>query len=63
MTIQEIIRIEKLVSPWDTNSQTSAINSEVEIQAVRVSKKLFDQLLSTNKYYTSDYDFSPFDAN
>lgn len=40
--INEIIRIEKLISEWDSLSQTSSINRMAGIQAVQVDKELFD---------------------
>lgn len=38
----EIVRIEKLISSWDKNSETAKINSNSGIEAVKVSKELFD---------------------
>ena len=40
--IAEITRIEKLISSWDKNSQTSAINKNAGIQAVKIDKELFN---------------------
>jgi thiamine biosynthesis lipoprotein len=40
--IEEITRIEKLISSWDTNSQTSEINRNAGIKPVDVDKELFD---------------------
>lgn len=40
--IVEISRIEKLISSWDNNSQTSKINANAGIQPVKVDKELFD---------------------
>ena len=40
--IQEIDRIEKLISSWDSNSQTSKINFNAGIQPVKVDRELFD---------------------
>lgn len=40
--INEISRIEKLISSWDSNSQTSLINKNAGINPVRVDKELFD---------------------
>ena len=42
LAITEINRIEKLISSWDTNSQTSAINKNAGIRPVKVDKELFD---------------------
>lgn len=40
--INEIKRIDKLISSWDINSQTSKINQNAGIQPVKVDKELFD---------------------
>jgi thiamine biosynthesis lipoprotein len=40
--IIEITRIERLISSWDINSQTSKINQNAGIQPVKVDKELFD---------------------
>jgi len=40
--IAEISRIEKLISSWDANSQTSEINRNAGIKPVKVDKELFD---------------------
>ena len=40
--VAEISRIEKLISSWDANSQTSEINSYAGIKPVKVDKELFD---------------------
>lgn len=40
--ITEISRIEHLISSWDKNSQTSEINRNAGIKAVKVDKELFD---------------------
>ena len=40
--IAEISRIEKLISSWDDNSQTSEINRNAGIKPVKVDKELFD---------------------
>ncbi|NND78406.1 MAG: FAD:protein FMN transferase, partial [Eudoraea sp.] len=42
MAISEISRIEKLISSWDINSQTSEINRNAGIQPVTVDRELFD---------------------
>lgn len=39
--IDEITRIEKLISSWDPNSQTSEINKNAGIQSVEVDQELF----------------------
>lgn len=40
--IAEITRIEKLISSWDANSQTSEINRNAGIKPVKVDAELFD---------------------
>ncbi|WP_299113567.1 FAD:protein FMN transferase [uncultured Winogradskyella sp.] len=40
--VAEITRIEKLISSWDSSSQTSNINRNAGIKAVKVDKELFD---------------------
>ncbi|WP_262911065.1 FAD:protein FMN transferase [Gillisia lutea] len=42
LAIAEITRIEKLISSWDSNSQTSEINRNAGIKAVKVDKELFE---------------------
>ena len=44
--IQEISRIESLISSWDSHSQTTAINDNAGIEPARVDRELFDQKLS-----------------
>ncbi len=46
--IQEVKRIEKLISSWDPNSQTSSINAKAGLTPVKVDKELF-QLISRSK--------------
>jgi len=41
MAIKEITRIEKLISSWDPNSQTSEINRNAGRQSVKVDRELF----------------------
>ena len=41
MAITEITRIEKLISSWDKNSQTSEINRNAGIKPVQVDEELF----------------------
>ncbi|PCI04733.1 MAG: thiamine biosynthesis protein ApbE [Flavobacteriaceae bacterium] len=45
MAVDEISRIEKLISSWDPNSQTSLINKNAGIAPVTVDKELFDLIL------------------
>ncbi len=42
LAVKEITRIEKLISSWDQNSQTSQINRNAGIQPVKVDQELFD---------------------
>jgi thiamine biosynthesis lipoprotein len=42
MAIAEITRIERLISSWDDQSQTSAINRNAGIKPVKVNRELFD---------------------
>ncbi len=42
IAIDEIKRIENIISSWKPNSQTSKINQNAGIKPVRVSKELFD---------------------
>jgi len=42
LAVAEIARIEKLISSWDANSQTSEINKNAGIKPVKVSKELID---------------------
>lgn len=47
--ISEINRIEQLISSWDANSQTSEINRQAGIKAVKVDKELFDLIARAKK--------------
>ncbi|MCP4121076.1 MAG: FAD:protein FMN transferase, partial [Bacteroidetes bacterium] len=38
----EVVRIEKLISSWDSDSETSMINENAGIQPVSVSRELYD---------------------
>jgi thiamine biosynthesis lipoprotein len=42
LAVEEISRIEQLISSWDPKSQTSAINKNAGIAPVRVDQELFD---------------------
>ncbi|MGO4919620.1 FAD:protein FMN transferase [Maribacter spongiicola] len=42
IAINEITRIEKLISSWDPNSQTSEINRNAGLRPVKVDAELFD---------------------
>lgn len=41
LAVAEIVRIEKLISSWDPNSQTSEINRNAGLKAVTVDRELF----------------------
>ena len=47
--INEISRIEKLISAWDSTSQTSEINKYAGIKAVKVDKELYDLIFRSTK--------------
>lgn len=47
--IEEISRIENLISSWDKDSQTSQINKNAGIKAVVVDKELFDLIYRSKK--------------
>ncbi|MBQ4822600.1 FAD:protein FMN transferase [Aquimarina sp. MMG016] len=42
IAVEEIQRIEKLISSWDKNSQTSLINTKAGIEPVIIDQELFD---------------------
>ncbi|SOC80845.1 thiamine biosynthesis lipoprotein [Salinimicrobium sediminis] len=42
LAVIEIVRIEKLISSWDPNSQTSEINRNAGLKAVTVDRELFN---------------------
>ncbi len=61
LAILEISRIEHLISSWDPNSQSSAINKNAGIQEVRVDKELFDLIeraLKISKLTDGAFDIS-----
>lgn len=45
MAVNEISRIERLISSWDSNSQTSEINRNAGIAPVKVDAELFDLIM------------------
>ena len=47
--IKEIQRVEQLISSWDSTSQTSAINRQAGLQAVKVDRELFDLIYRAKK--------------
>jgi Membrane-associated lipoprotein involved in thiamine biosynthesis len=42
IAVAEMSRIEKLISSWNANSQTSKINNNAGIKPVKVDQELFD---------------------
>lgn len=50
--IQEMQRIERLISSWDKNSQTSAINQNAGITPVKVDRELFHLIYRAKKIST-----------
>ncbi len=42
MAVNEITRIEKIISSWDKNSETSKINQNAGVKTVKVSVELFE---------------------
>ena len=61
LAISEISRIEKLISSWDKNSQTSAINNNAGIAPVKVDRELFDLIkrsLAISKLTDGAFDIS-----
>jgi len=59
--IAEITRIEKLISSWDPNSQTSLLNNNAGIKPVKVDKELFDLIkrsISISKLTNGAFDIS-----
>ena len=59
--VAEISRIEKLISSWDDNSQTSEINRNSGIKPVKVDKELFDLIeraISISKLTDGAFDIS-----
>jgi len=61
MAIDEITRIEKLISSWDPNSQTSFINKNAGIAPVKVDEELFnliERCLMISKITDGAFDIS-----
>ncbi len=61
IAVKEITRIEKLISSWDENSQTSLINKNAGINPVKVDKELFDLIkraLKISKLTDGAFDIS-----
>ncbi|MGB1307724.1 MAG: FAD:protein FMN transferase [Oceanihabitans sp.] len=61
LAIEEITRIEKLISSWDSNSQTSEINRNAGIKPVKVDQELFELIqraLKISKLTNGAFDIS-----
>lgn len=61
IAIAEIKRIENLISSWDPKSQTSEVNRNAGIQAVKVDKELFNLIkraISISKLTDGAFDIS-----
>ncbi|MEN8966556.1 MAG: FAD:protein FMN transferase [Polaribacter sp.] len=61
LAILEITRIEKLISSWDKNSQTSEINRNAGIKPVKVDKELFqliERAIKVSKLTNGAFDIS-----
>lgn len=61
LAVNEITRIERLISSWDTNSQTSLINKNAGIQPIKVDQELFDLIkrsLAISKLTDGAFDIS-----
>jgi len=59
--IFEITRIEKLISSWDLNSETSLINKHSGIKPIKVDKELFDLIersIAISKLTNGAFDIS-----
>jgi len=59
--INEITRIEKLISSWDTNSQTYLINKNAGIQPVTVDRELIELIersIAISKFTDGAFDIS-----
>jgi thiamine biosynthesis lipoprotein len=61
LAVAEITRIEKLISSWDANSQTSEINRNAGMRAVQVDEELFQLIkraLKISKLTNGAFDIS-----
>jgi thiamine biosynthesis lipoprotein len=61
LAVAEMTRIEKLISSWDKNSQTSLINKNAGIQAVKVDQELFqliERAIQISKLTNGAFDIS-----
>ncbi len=61
LAVKEISRIERLISSWDPNSQTSQINRNAGVQPVKVDLELFnliDRSIKISKLTNGAFDIS-----
>jgi thiamine biosynthesis lipoprotein len=61
IAVAEITRIEKLISSWDVNSQTSAINRNAGIKPVKIDAELFqliERAIKISKLTNGAFDIS-----
>jgi thiamine biosynthesis lipoprotein len=61
LAVSEISRIEKVISSWDLNSETSLINKNAGVQPVKVSEELFkliERALAISKLTNGAFDIS-----
>ncbi|RKR07930.1 thiamine biosynthesis lipoprotein [Maribacter vaceletii] len=61
LAVSEITRIEKLISSWDKNSETTLVNKNAGIAPVKVSKELYDLIersISISKLTDGAFDIS-----
>jgi len=61
LAVEEISRIEKVISSWDPKSETSQVNSQAGIKAVKVSTELFnliDRCIRISKLTDGAFDIS-----
>jgi len=61
LAVSEISRIEKVISSWNPNSETSSVNKNAGIQPVKVSEELFkliERALSISKLTDGAFDIS-----
>lgn len=61
LAVSEITRIEKVISSWDSNSETSDINKNAGIKPVKVSEELFnlvERSLAISKLTNGAFDIS-----
>ncbi|NRA12031.1 MAG: FAD:protein FMN transferase, partial [Crocinitomicaceae bacterium] len=47
--MNEVVRIESLISSWDPNSETSAINNNAGIKPTKVSYELYELIRRSKK--------------